>query len=137
MLTVELAGDPKGKGRPRFDPRSLRAYSPAPTVKYEAALRKAASEAMAGRPLFSGPLAVTILATLRVPASWPQAKRAAAVAGRLWPTSRPDVDNIQKIALDALNKVVWPDDAAVVECHARKRYGARPGLVIVVKEQGP
>lgn len=46
---------------------------------------------------------------------------------------RPDLDNLVKLA-DALNGVVWKDDAQVVEIRARKLYHAEPALLLRVTE---
>jgi Holliday junction resolvase RusA-like endonuclease len=39
-----------------------------------------------------------------------------------WHVSRPDLDNIIKAVLDALNGIVFDDDAAVCELVASKKY---------------
>jgi len=38
------------------------------------------------------------------------------------PIGRPDIDNLVKLVLDALNKIAWDDDAQVVDIAARKLY---------------
>jgi predicted dinucleotide-binding enzyme len=60
------------------------------------------------------------------------ARRAQALQGRLHPTGRPDVDNVAKLVLDALNGLYWRDDAQIVEMAASKAYGLTPGLQITV-----
>ena len=37
-------------------------------------------------------------------------------------TSRPDIDNLFKFVLDALNGVFWIDDSQVVMCSLSKEY---------------
>ncbi|MBN2910790.1 RusA family crossover junction endodeoxyribonuclease [Polycladomyces sp. WAk] len=37
-----------------------------------------------------------------------------------------DIDNMQKIILDALNGIAWSDDRQVAEIHARKHYVTTP-----------
>jgi Holliday junction resolvase RusA-like endonuclease len=131
MIRIELAGEPKGKGRPRFT-RSGIAYTPAPTRNHEAALRMAAQEAMAGRLPLDGPLELAMGAYMPVPQSWSQRKRSQALQGLIRPTTRPDFDNLLKCC-DALNRIVWRDDAQVVHVRCAKLYSARPRLVIVVR----
>lgn len=130
-ILIRLAGEPKGKGRPRFVKQTGRAFTPAATRSYEAALRFAAQEAMGERAPLDGPLAVTIIAGFPIPASWSKHKRAQAAAGLIWPTVKPDADNLAKM-LDALNEVVWRDDKQAVDVHIRKRYSAAPNLLISV-----
>lgn len=91
---------------------------------------------MRGRPLLAGPLAVEMFAFLPIPASFSKRKRLDAIERRLRPTTKPDWDNIAKV-IDALNKVVWADDAAVVDGTVRKFYGEKPELVIVVRALEP
>jgi Holliday junction resolvase RusA-like endonuclease len=66
-----------------------------------------------------------------VPQSWSAKKRAAALAGAIRPAKRPDLDNIAKM-LDALNEVVWRDDAQVVSGLIEKLYSDRPRLRVEV-----
>lgn len=131
-VVVELAGEPKGKGRPRFSRKSGVAYTPAPTRNYEAALRIAGQSAMAGAAPILGPLKVQVLAAFSVPASWSKKKQADAINGVVRPTGRPDLDNVVKM-LDALNEVVWKDDAQIVNASIVKRYSDRPRLLIEVE----
>jgi Holliday junction resolvase RusA-like endonuclease len=67
-----------------------------------------------------------------VPASWSGKRQAAALAGYIRPTSRPDTDNYVKAALDAINGIAITDDSLVVELAAWKRYLRVPKLTITV-----
>jgi Holliday junction resolvase RusA-like endonuclease len=130
-VVVELLGEPKGKGRPRFVRATGRTYTPQRTASYEACLRHEAALAMAGRPPLAGAVRVAVAAYFGVPQSWPQKKRAAALAGSLRPTTKPDWENVAKM-LDALNGVVWIDDKQVVSGLIEKHYSDRPRLVVTV-----
>jgi Holliday junction resolvase RusA-like endonuclease len=66
-----------------------------------------------GSPL-EGALLVGIKEYRLVPKSWPKKKRALALEGGLRPTSTPDLDNVEKLCLDALNKIAYRDDSQVV-----------------------
>lgn len=130
-IRIELAGEPRGKGRPRFTRAGI-AYTPEKTRSYEAALRLAAQDAMAGRAPFTGPLRLTVEAFMPIPASWSGKQQRLAASGQRRPTGRPDFDNLLK-PLDALNKVVWADDAQVVDVRCVKLYSARPRLVVTIE----
>jgi len=134
-VIIFFAGDPVAKGRPRFaslgNGRPV-AFTPAKTRKYEAALRYAAQQAMNGRALLTGPLSMTVTATMPVPQSWSGKKQRAALAGEIMPTKRPDADNFGKLAADSLNTVVFADDSQIVDWRVIKLYGERPGLRIEV-----
>ena len=57
------------------------------------------------------------------PANWTKKVRAAALAGEVVPTVKPDWDNLGKIVSDAMNDVVYKDDCQIFEAHISKRYG--------------
>jgi Holliday junction resolvase RusA-like endonuclease len=73
---------------------------------------------------------LTVGIYLPVPASWEPVDQADALAGRRRPTSTPDLDNWIKLPMDALNGLVWIDDAQVVEFGfpTGKWYSAEPRL---------
>jgi Holliday junction resolvase RusA-like endonuclease len=121
-ITIELAGEPKGKGRPRFGKGFT--YTPAKTRSYETALRWAAQLAMRGRKPLEGPLSLAVEALMPVPTSWSRKRQLMAVAGDIRPTTRPDFDNINK-TLDALNGIVWRDDAQVATWSGTKLYSEK------------
>lgn len=143
-VTIVLHGEPQGKGRPRFrivtprnGPAFASVYTPAETRAYEDALKLAAKVAMRGRnALLQGPLGVLITATMSVPRSWPNRRRDAALAGTIRPTGKPDFDNLAK-TIDALNEVVWDDDAQIVDARILKFYGERPQFRIEAWELSP
>jgi Holliday junction resolvase RusA-like endonuclease len=133
MIVVELDGDPVAKGRPRFTSKGgPHTYTPAKTAAYEQALGYMALQAMRGKKPLDGPLRVRVTAYLRVPKSWSIKERQAALVGTIRPTSKPDYDNILKIGCDALNKIVWHDDAQIVWAEAFKLYSTRPRLRIEI-----
>jgi Holliday junction resolvase RusA-like endonuclease len=76
-----------------------------------------------GAPPLTGPLRLEVLCVYGVPPSWPNWKRAAALAGAVWKTSAPDHDNLTKQVGDALNGVAYVDDAQIVRSSVAKRYG--------------
>lgn len=131
MIEIYLAGEPVGKGRPRFVKATGRAFTPEKTVRFEDRLSMAAQLAMSGRPLLEGPLKLEMIATRGIPKSWPKKKQDAARAGYLQPTVKPDWDNFGKTC-DALNLIVWSDDAQIVDGGVLKFYGDKPGLAIRV-----
>lgn len=124
-IAFVVPGVPVGKGRPRFARTggAMRAYTPEKTVCYENLVRLKAEAAMAGRPVLEGAVAVAIALFVTPPASWSRKRQAAALAGELRPTGRPDIDNVVKGIFDACNGVVWRDDRQAVEVRAAKGYG--------------
>lgn len=126
-ISFEVPVPPVAKARARVDPRSGRHYTPKRTELGEAAVRLFAKRHAPPAP-HAGPVVVDLEFVLPVPASWPRAKREAALAGLLRPTCKPDRDNLEKLTLDALTRSgrFWRDDAQVVDGRSSKVYGARP-----------
>lgn len=132
MIEIVLLGAPMGKERVRTT-REGHVYTPERTVNYESRLALAAQQVMGARPLLEGPLRVDIVALMPIAESKPARWRAAAVAGSERPTKKPDYDNFAKI-LDALNLIVWTDDAQIVVGHIEKHYSAKPMLAVRVTQ---
>jgi Holliday junction resolvase RusA-like endonuclease len=94
-ITITIRGPAVAKGRPRFSRKGF-AYTPAKTREYEGHGRFAAQLAMGERPPLTGPVHLTALIELPIPASWSKRRTAAAIVGEIRPTSRPDIDNFLK-----------------------------------------
>ena len=72
------------------------------------------------------------MAYFKIPASASKAAKARMLEDRLRPTKKPDVDNIIKIVLDALNNTAWHDDAQVTDVICEKHYGIIPRVEVTV-----
>lgn len=107
-------------------------YIPKESRDWKAIVRDRALYAMDGRKPFVVPVVIKLLFRLPVRPSWPEWKRRAALEGKIEPSSKPDLDNLEKPAKDALKGVVWADDAQVVKVEKSKAYHERPGLWILV-----
>jgi len=135
-IDIPLAVTPPGKGRARVYSRNeiTRAVTPRRTVQFEELIRSYAGAQGVVRPIEQGiPIWLTLKFTCRIPTSFSQAKRFAAIAGDIRPVTRPDIDNQIKMVMDALNKVAWYDDSQVVDIHAVKVYGITPWLAITAE----
>jgi Holliday junction resolvase RusA-like endonuclease len=129
-----VPGEPVGKGRPRVGKvgQHARLFTPAKTVNYEGLIAHAGSQAMQARALIDGPVLVEMHMGLSIPQSMSKKRKALAVAGRVFPTKKPDMDNVIKAIFDGLNGVVWVDDVQVVDTMVRKRYAETPGVRVRV-----
>jgi Holliday junction resolvase RusA-like endonuclease len=134
-ITISLSGPPQGKGRARAFLRGghIGHYTPEKTRSYAGMIRTAAIEALGDRLPFDMPVSFTLRAVFPVPASWSRRKQQQAIVGELKPGKKPDLDNIAKAWNDALNGVVYRDDALIVRSILEKRYGPA-GLVVVTVE---
>lgn len=81
-----------------------------------------------------GPLRLDVTFVMPIPSSFPKWKRAAALAGDVYPTRRPDRGNILKLVEDAMEGVFYRDDAQIVRGEVRKAYGDAPGYLIELEQ---
>lgn len=119
MTTYTVPGEPRGKGRPRFT-RLGKPYTDAKTRAYEALIRdvfRANGGIMAQKPVM-----VSVCIYHGIPKSWSKSKRQMAEDCRIIPTCKPDIDNVAKILLDALNGIAWRDDTLVTGLALAKCY---------------
>lgn len=134
-VTIQVSGHPQGKGRARAFRRGnhIGHYTPAKTRSYEGTIRYAAQQEM-GRSLpFDGPVFVQLTAIFDIPKSYSRAEKANAMTGSLKPTKKPDIDNIIKAWVDAMNGVVFKDDCQIVRGEYAKVYGPAPLVVATVR----
>jgi Holliday junction resolvase RusA-like endonuclease len=129
-------GTPIGKGRPRATSRGgfVRMYTDAKTLGFEQAVADEARTAMSSWELFDTPMQLQLSAYYPIPKSWSKKKRQLAVDGEIYPQVKPDLDNVMKAILDALNGVVYADDSQVINLVATKRYSTDPRIEVYVHE---
>lgn len=135
IIEFIVPGNPVGKGRPKFARRGkfVQTYTPEKTVSYENLIKLKAEQAMQGMDLIAGPVKLGLNISVSIPASWSKKKKAAAVAGEIKPTTKPDIDNIVKAVGDAMNNIVFKDDSQIFEVSARKAYAEIPGVRVIVE----
>lgn len=126
-----VEGEPQGKARPRFSRRSGTVYTPAKTAKYEKEIRQSFLAA-GGKMIPEGSYAIVIMnAYFEIPKSYAKGKRLACERNINRPDKKPDIDNVLKVVLDALNKVAYEDDKQVTEVICRKWYSRSSGFITV------
>lgn len=52
----------------------------------------------------------------------------------IYHTTKPDIDNLQKMVYDCLNSTVWADDSQICKSTAQKIYSEQPQTIIIIKE---
>ena len=134
-LTIVMMGEPVPFARTRINHAGGH-FTPAKQRNAASVLKLLAQQEMNGSPLFDEPLRMDLRAELAIPASWRAKKRARAVIGDIRPGGRPDIDNLYKLAADALQSVVFRNDSLIVEASLRKVYSTQPKLVVTVQRIG-
>jgi Holliday junction resolvase RusA-like endonuclease len=93
---------------------------------WQSVVAAAGHDAMGGRGLLDGPLAVRIVFYSPRPAGHYGTGRNRSTlrpAAPVYPTTRPDVLKLARAFEDALTGVCWRDDARIVDELLHKRYG--------------
>lgn len=143
MIKFTVPGVPVPKARARVTRINgvSRTYTPEKTVRYENTVAYYASEAMKKEPIpVYQPgiaLAMKLLIFLEPPKSWSKKRKDYAYTGFIYPTSKPDADNICKSISDALNDIVYTDDSQIVDYIISKRYSEEPRVEIEIIELYP
>ena len=125
MIQFSIPMKPKAKERPRFG--QGHAYSATKTKGAEKLVKEYA-EAATTAPI-EGPVDVAMWFQFAIPQSWSKAKKANPPAC----TKRPDLDNLAKLVMDAIQGVVFADDASVTSLQLHKSYGPTDGIFVRVK----
>ena len=77
-------------------------------------------------------LKVNVTFVMPIPKSFSKKKRALALERKVWPTKRPDNDNMMKFLMDCFNGILFKDDSQAVIQNSAKVYGVVPKTVIKV-----
>ena len=122
-ISFTVFGNPVGKQRPKFG--RGRVYTPDKTVGWETSVW---GQALNHRPkkLWDGPLRIRLLFVLYRGKSISKKRK--------YPATKPDLDNMEKAVLDALEKVVYTNDSRIVSKVIDKVYGDPPRVEIEVEE---
>jgi len=129
MTHFTIPGDPQGWQRTRT--KDGQHFTAPETRAYQNTIRWLAKAAKV-QPIV-GPVAVVIEAHYRIPESASKKRKAAMMAGEEYPTKKPDIDNVVKNVLDALNVMAWADDAQVVSLIVSKVWSDNPRVEVVVE----
>lgn len=124
-MKVIILVNPLGKARSRTVSKGGKTwmYTPARTTQLENAIRDKVIEL---REYFDKGVPLKLEATfyLEKPSTVPKK--------RILPVVRPDLDNLTKLLTDSLEKFVYKDDAQIVDCYTRKRYGSPPRIELCI-----
>ena len=107
-------------------------YDPPKVKNFKRILRSLAVDQYARPPLL-GPLSVSLTFYRPVQKSISQSERERRLSNESKPVVKPDTDNYIKSTLDALNGILWHDDAQIVKITGEKRYSDRPKITVSVK----
>lgn len=133
-----VAGDPVAQPRlrPRKIGKHLGVYMPQTARPWRQRVLVAGREAWGRAPLDCA-LEVDLHFVIGRPKSHRTGKGALTRSAPAFPTGKPDLDNLLKSTLDALNGTLWVDDSQVIAGHVSKGYvdeaEAEPGVSVTVR----
>ena len=125
---------PTGKGRPRLAGRGA-VYTPTKTKAYENFVKGCYIEQCDAYCFAEVPIVMEVEAYMPVPTKFRKAEKLDALAGKLKPCEKPDVDNILKAILDALNELAYADDRFIYKLSIVREYSENPRTVVRISDE--
>ncbi len=124
QVYFEVSGNPIPKARARTVRKGGRTWSftPKKVADWEKTVKQEAVKYF--KQPFKGPVMVSIIFYLERPESRRK---------DVWVSTMPDLDNLEKAVLDALNNVAYEDDRFVVAKNAQKKYIKRDEPHVTVR----
>ena len=114
---IIVKGKVRGKARPRKGKHGF--YTPADTKKYEESIKREYIKQCNKK--LDGPVEF-ILYIYKTKSKFTKKEKALIEEDKCWCITKPDVDNVAKLVLDALNKTAYDDDNQVVKITAFKKW---------------
>ena len=133
-ILFEIPGNIQPQERPKFSTFGghVRAIDPIRSRDFKQFVKMVAAE-HAPASLIETEIRLYVDIYRPIPKSLSKKKRAEAIAGQLRPTKKPDLDNLVKGIKDGMSKIIWHDDAQIVEMNVRKFYSENPRAVVKVE----
>ena len=134
VYEFEVIGDIKGKARPRVNTYTCKAYTPTNTKDYEELIKQYFKIKYPKYIPLENRVSVKIVAYFKIPKNTSKKNAENMLKGSISPTKKPDIDNIVKIILDALNKMAFKDDNQITKLEIEKKYEEEEKILVKVEE---
>ena len=134
MYEFEIIGEIKGKARPRLNTYTGSIYTSKETKDYEKLIKQYFIIKYPRYIPLENRIYVKIVAYLNIPKNTTKKNRDLIDQGVLSPTKKPDIDNIVKIILDALNKIAFKDDNQITKLEIEKFYAEEEKVYVKIEE---
>ena len=133
MLEITIPMKPVAKGRPRFS--QGRCFTPEKTVIAEGMIARAVYRHMLAMniPIAQGPLSLNLSFFFKLPKKSSDKQTLILNYSTQHHIKRPDIDNLEKLVTDSLNKVAYYDDCQIAQISARKLYAEEDSIHILLK----
>ena len=134
IYEFEVFGDIKGKARPRINTYTCQVYTPTNTKDYEDLIKQYFKIKYPKYVPIENRVFVKIIAYFKIPKTTTKKDKELIQEGKLSPTKKPDIDNIVKVILDALNKMAFKDDNQITKLEVEKVYGTEEKILVKIEE---
>ena len=134
IYEFEVPGKIIGKGRPRLNTYTGSVYTPTRTKDYESLVQQYFMLKYPRFKPFEGRVKVEIDALFEIPKSTKKEDKELMLQNKNNPTKKPDIDNIVKIILDAMNGVAFKDDIQITKLDVEKVYGNQEIIKVRISE---
>ena len=134
IYEFEIPGKIIGKGRPRLNSYTGAVYTPTRTKDYENLVMQ---YFMIKYPKFKqleGRVSVEIVANFEVPKSTKKQDKILMLENKINPIKKPDIDNIVKIILDAMNEIAFKDDTQITKLNVEKKYSETESVFVKIED---
>lgn len=124
-FSFKVLGEPVAKARPRFNSKTRVAYTNTKTTKAENSIKyEYLKNGGERKENYTGTVKVRMLFVFPIRKSWTKKKKKAMLNN--FHTIKPDLDNLEKTVLDALNGLAFKDDSQVCEVTKIKAWSEIP-----------
>ena len=134
IYEFEIPGKIIGKGRPRLNSYTGQVYTPTKTKDYENLVIQYFMLKYPRFTPFEGRVSVEITANFEVPKSAKKQEKELMLENKLNPLKKPDIDNIVKIILDAMNECAFKDDTQITKLAVEKKYAQTESIYVKIEE---
>lgn len=134
IYEFEVPGKITGKGRPRVNTQTAIAYTPTKTREYEELVKQYFIIKYRKIKPLEGRIVISIKAYFGIPKNVSKKQKEEMLANIISPIKKPDIDNIAKIILDALNKLAFHDDNQITKLNIEKIYAEEEKVYVKIEE---
>ena len=123
-----------GKGRPRLNSHTGKVYTPTRTKDYEELVEQYFLLKYPRYKTLDGRIKMDIVAYFEVPKSTSKLVKTQMMENKISPNKKPDIDNIVKIILDAMNNIAFKDDTQITKISVEKKYSEIEKVFVRIEE---
>ena len=134
IYEFEVPGKITGKGRPRVNSYTGIVYTPTKTKDYESLIEQYFLLKYPRFKQIEQRTKVSIIAYFDIPKSTKKSDIEGMLNNEISPTKKPDIDNIVKIVLDAMNKFAFKDDNQITKLEVEKKYSLEDKVYVKIEE---